>query len=52
LAIAQNSSKNTKHNYYIKSRTVLLCLRGKVPAHKSQSIYFSRYKVFFFEDSL
>nr|AAW82482.1 hypothetical protein [Phalaenopsis aphrodite subsp. formosana] len=48
----KNSSKNAEPNLLIKVRTVLLCLRAKVLAHESRSIYFIRYKTCFFEDPL
>jgi len=48
----KNSSKNSEPNFFKKARTVLLCLRAKVLTQESRSIYFIRYKLFFFEDPL
>jgi hypothetical protein len=43
----KNSSNNSEPNLFKKARTVLLCLRAKVLAQESRSIYFTRYKLFF-----
>ena len=48
-SLIKNSSKNSEPNLFKKARTVLLCLRANVLAQESRSIYFIRYKLFFFK---
>ena len=48
----RNSSNNSEPNLFKKVRTLLLCFRAKVLTQESRSNYFTRYKLFFFEDPL
>src|SRR3954465_5882991 len=55
--ISSSSVKNSCNNssepdLFKKARTVLLCLQAKVLIQENRSIYFIRYKLFFFGDHL